>query len=186
MESVKTRARTGAAPKVYPSSSVQEGAELGLDVVIGAFCFVAEGARIGAGTRVQSHTSIWSGVELGEDVFVGPAVTFTNVRRPRARYPRGPSWDRTVVGRGATLGAACVLVAPVRVGDYAMVGAGAVVTRDVPAHAIVAGNPARTIGWACACGESLGRAPKRVPCKRCGAVFSGVTSSRRTLPSDSR
>ena len=168
---VKTRARTGAAPKVYPSSVVQEGAELGRDVVVGAFCFVAKGARIGAGTRIQCHTSVWAGVELGEDVFVGPAATFTNVRRPRARYPRAPHWDATVVERGATIGAAAVLVAPVRVGERAMVGAGAVVTRDVPAHAIVAGNPARVIGFACVCGERLvrgRRAPKRAKCTHCG------------------
>lgn len=147
---------------------------IGEDVVIGAFCFVAKGARVGAGTRIQSHTSVWDGVELGEDVFVGPAATFTNVKRPRARYPRAPNWDRTKVGDGATLGAASVLVAPVVVGPRAMVGAGAVVARDVPAGAIVVGNPAEVIGFACACGERLGRGrrPKRVQCKHCGAWFA--------------
>jgi UDP-2-acetamido-3-amino-2,3-dideoxy-glucuronate N-acetyltransferase len=176
---VRTRERTGAEPKVYASSVVQEGAELGRDVVVGSFCFVATGARVGAGTRIQSHTSVWDGVELGEDVFVGPAATFTNVRRPRARYPRAPHWDRTVVEDGATLGAASVLVAPVRVGANAMIGAGAVVVHDVPPHAIVAGNPARIIGFACACGERIGRgarAPKRAKCKHCGARW---TTSRR-------
>lgn len=152
---------------------VQDGAVLGEDVVIGAFCFVAKGARIGAGTRVQSHTSVWEGVELGEDVFVGPAATFTNVKRPRAKYPRAPRWDRTVVGDGATVGAASVLVAPVVVGARAMIGAGAVVTRDVPASAIACGNPAEIIGFACACGERLsrGRRPKRASCKQCGSAF---------------
>jgi UDP-2-acetamido-3-amino-2,3-dideoxy-glucuronate N-acetyltransferase len=146
---------------------------LGEDVVIGAFCFVAKGARVGAGTRIQSHTSVWDGVELGEDVFVGPSATFTNVKRPRARYPRAPSWDRTKVGDGATLGAASVLVAPVVVGARAMIGAGAVVARDVPAGAIVVGNPAEVVGFACACGERLvrGRRPKRAQCKHCGAWF---------------
>jgi UDP-2-acetamido-3-amino-2,3-dideoxy-glucuronate N-acetyltransferase len=152
---------------------VQEGAVLGKDVVIGAFCFVAKGAVIGAGTRIQSHTSVWAGVELGEDVFVGPAATFTNVKRPRADVSRAPNWDRTYVAGGATIGAAAVLVAPVRVGARAMIGAGAVVTRDVPAHAIATGNPARVTGFACACGERLfrGRQPKRAQCKHCGARF---------------
>jgi len=159
---------------VWPPSVVQEGATIGTDVVIGAFCFVAKGATIGAGTRIQSHTSVWAGVELGRDVFVGPAATFTNVKRPRAHVSRAPNWDRTHVGDGATIGAAAVLVAPVSVGARAMIGAGAVVTRDVPAHAIAAGNPARVVGFACTCGERLfrGRKPKRAECKQCGARFA--------------
>ena len=172
---MKTRPRAGAQPKVYASSVVQEGAELGLDTVVGAFCFVARGARIGAGTRIQSHTSVWDGVELGQDVFVGPAATFTNVRRPRAKWPRKPNWDRTIVEDEASIGAAAVLVAPVRVGARAMIGAGAVVTRDVPSNAIVAGNPASVIGFACACGERLARGarpPKRATCKHCGARWT--------------
>jgi len=171
---VKLRTRTGAKPKVWEPSVVQNGAIVGSDVVIGAFCFVAKGATIGAGTRIQSHTSVWAGVELGQDVFVGPSATFTNVRRPRADVSRAPDWDRTHVGDGATIGAAAVLVAPLRVGARAMIGAGAVVTRDVPAHAIAVGNPARVTGFAFACGERLfrGRRPKRAQCKHCGARFA--------------
>jgi len=165
------RPREGAAPRVYPPSVVAPGAVLGTDVVVGAFCFVAAGAVLGAGTRIQSHTSVWDGVVLGQDVFVGPGAQFTNVHRPRAAFARAPNWDRTVVEDGATLGASATLVAPVRVGRYAMVGAGAVVVRDVPAHAIVAGNPARVIGWACICGETIGRGsdpPAPRPCAACG------------------
>jgi UDP-2-acetamido-3-amino-2,3-dideoxy-glucuronate N-acetyltransferase len=155
---------------VYPPSIVADGARLGADVVVGAFSFVAAGAVIGDGTRIQGHTSVWEGVVLGQDVFVGPAVVFTNVKHPRAAYPRAPHWDRTFVGDGASLGAGCILVAPVRVGPCALVGAGAVVTRDVPAHAIVAGNPARVIGWACACGETVAKgeaAPAGLACDAC-------------------
>lgn len=166
---MERRPRARAAPLVHPPSVVVPGAKLGLDVVVGAFCFVARGAVIGAGTRIQSHTSVWDGVVLGEDVFVGPGAQFTNVRRPRATFPRGPRWDRTLVEDGATIGAQATLVAPVRVGRYALVGAGAVVTRDVPAHAIVAGNPARIIGWACECGETVARASEAPPTFRCAA-----------------
>jgi UDP-2-acetamido-3-amino-2,3-dideoxy-glucuronate N-acetyltransferase len=167
----KPRPRTGAPPRIHEPSVVQPGARLGPDTVVGAFSLIAAGAAVGAGTRIQSHTSVWDGVELGEDVFVGPAAVFTNVRHPRAAWVRAPHWDRTVVEDGATIGAGAVLVAPLRVGRRAMIGAGAVVVRDVPAHAIVAGNPARVIGWACACGETVARGegrPERARCEACG------------------
>jgi UDP-2-acetamido-3-amino-2,3-dideoxy-glucuronate N-acetyltransferase len=171
---MKRRPRAFAAPVIHAPSVVMPGARVGADAVIGAFCFVADGAVIGAGTRVQSHVSVWGGVTLGEDVFVGPAATFTNVRHPRAAFPRSPAhggaWDETRVGDGASIGANASLVAPLQVGRAAMIGAGAVVTRDVPAHAIVVGAPARVAGWACTCGETLARGarrPKRVICKRC-------------------
>jgi UDP-2-acetamido-3-amino-2,3-dideoxy-glucuronate N-acetyltransferase len=167
------RVRTGAPPVVHAPSVVLPGAKIGDDTVIGAFCFVADGAVIGAGTRLQSHVSVWAGVTLGDDVFVGPAVAFTNVRLPRARFPRAPRWDETHVADGASLGANATLVAPVRVGQCAMVGAGAVVTRDVAAHAVVIGAPARVVGWACACGEILkrgARRPRGVTCEACGRV----------------
>src|SRR5579862_4192696 len=108
---MERRARTGAPARVHPPSVVADGAVLGADVVVGAFCFVASGAVVGAGSRIQGHTSVWSGVVLGEDVFVGPGVTFTNVRHPRAAFPRAPRFDGTEVEHGATLGAGSVLVA---------------------------------------------------------------------------
>ncbi len=168
---MQRRRRSGEPPRVYPPTQVLEGAQLGNDVVVGTFCFVASGAVVGAGTRIQSHTSVWDGVVLGEDVFVGPGAQFTNVRHPRAAFPRAPRWDRTIVEDGATLGANATLVAPVRVGKHAVVGAGAVVTHDVPAHAVVAGNPARVVGWACVCGETVARTaakPEAVRCSACG------------------
>jgi acetyltransferase-like isoleucine patch superfamily enzyme len=171
---MQPRARTGASPRIHEPSVVSTGARLGLDTVVGAFCFVASGAVVGAGTRIQGHTSVWAGVELGEDVFVGPAAVFTNVRHPRAAFVRAPHWDRTVVEDGASVGAGAVLVAPLRVGRCAMVGAGAVVVRDVPAHAVVAGNPAEIIGWACRCGETVARGPQRpqqAQCAACGRTL---------------
>jgi UDP-2-acetamido-3-amino-2,3-dideoxy-glucuronate N-acetyltransferase len=171
---MKPRARQNAPPKVYPSALVQPGAKLGKDTVFGAFTFVAKGAVIGSGTRIQGHTSVWDGVVLGEDVFVGPGAMFTNVRRPRAAWIRGPNWDKTLVGDGATIGAHATLVAPVTVGKFAFVGAGAIVTRDVPEHAIVAGNPARVIGWACACGERVARGPRRPRALQCDACRKRV------------
>jgi len=146
---------------------------VGRGTVIGAFCLVAKGAVIGDGCRIQSHTSVWAGVTLERDVLVGPSAVFTNVRHPRARYPRAPDWDATYVEEEASIGANATLVAPVRVGHHAMVGAGAVVTRDVPAHAIVAGNPARVVGWACTCGETCGTGPVAPANLRCGECTEG-------------
>jgi UDP-2-acetamido-3-amino-2,3-dideoxy-glucuronate N-acetyltransferase len=169
---ITKRIPRGALPKIYESAIVMDGAEIGSDVMIGAFCFVAAGAKIGTGTRIQSHTSIWDGVVLKENVFVGPAAMFTNVKHPRVEFPRKSSFDRTLVSRGATIGARAVLVAPVKVGRYAMVGAGAVVTKNVPAHAIVVGNPAHVVGWACECGETIAKTvarPKHAECTHCGA-----------------
>jgi UDP-2-acetamido-3-amino-2,3-dideoxy-glucuronate N-acetyltransferase len=171
------RAPTGAPPRIHEPSVVMAGARIGPDAVVGAFCFIASGAVIGAGTRIQSHTSVWDGVQLGESVFVGPGAIFTNVRHPRAAFPRAPNWDRTVVEDGATIGAGAVLVAPVRVGRCAMVGAGAVVVRDVPAYAIVAGNPARVVGWACACGETVARGERPPVSAACGACGRALDAS---------
>jgi UDP-2-acetamido-3-amino-2,3-dideoxy-glucuronate N-acetyltransferase len=174
---ITKRLPKNALPKIYESAIVMNGAEIGFDVVVGAFCFVAAGAKIGNGCRIQSHTSVWDGVVLKENVFVGPAAMFTNVKHPRVEYSRKAHFDRTLVSRGATIGARAVLVAPVKVGRYAMVGAGAVVTKNVPAHAIVAGNPAKVVGWACECGETISKSatsPKHATCTHCGAKFPSI------------
>lgn len=174
---MQPRTRTGAPPRIHQPTVVLPGAKVGTDTVIGAFCFIACGAVVGAGTRVQSHTSVWDGVELGEDVFVGPGAVFTNVRHPRAALSRAPHWDRTLIEDHATIGAGAIVVAPVRVHRCAMVGAGAVVTRDVPAHAIVVGNPARIYGWACVCGETVARGerkPRHARCAACGLTMGEI------------
>jgi UDP-2-acetamido-3-amino-2,3-dideoxy-glucuronate N-acetyltransferase len=171
---IKRRPHRGDPAKIYPSAIVHPGARIGTDVVIGAFTFVADGAVIGAGTRIQGHTSVFTGVVLGDDVFVGPGATFTNVRHPRAAFPRAPHYALTHVSDGATLGAGSILVAPVHLGANAFVAAGAVVTKDVAPHALVAGNPARVLGWACTCGETLARGarrPKRAQCTHCTREF---------------
>ena len=184
---MKPRPRTGAPARVYPSAVVLPGARLGEDVVVGAFTFVASGAIVGDGTRIQGHTSLWDGVVLGRDVFVGPGAMFTNVRRPRASYSRAPDWDETLVGEGATIGAHATLVAPVSVGPFAMIGAGAVVTKDVPDHAVVAGVPAKIIGWTCDCAGTVVRGrrrPARVACPICASV-SGSRARRSSATSRS-
>jgi len=133
--------------------------------------FVDGGAVIGDWVKIQNNVSVYSGVCIGDEVFVGPSAVFTNVRTPRAQISRADKFVRTVVKRGATLGANVTIVSPVTVGELALVGAGAVVNADVPAHALVVGVPARQIGWVCECGLVLPDRMMGGTCTECGKTY---------------
>ena len=156
----------GEGTRIWAFAHVMQGARVGSDCNICECVFVESGAVVGDGCTLKNGVQIWDGVHLEDHVFVGPNATFTNVSRPRAgrKVPR-EAFERTHVERGATIGAAATIVCGVRIGRSAFVAAGAVVTRDVPAHALVAGVPARRVGWVCACGERLDDA---LTCPRCG------------------
>jgi UDP-2-acetamido-3-amino-2,3-dideoxy-glucuronate N-acetyltransferase len=145
----------GPGTKIWHFSHVVQGARIGENCVVGQGCYVAGSAVIGNRVRVQNHVSVFDGVQLEDDVFCGPGVTFTNVRRPRSEFPKHGEYETTLVRRGATLGAGCTVVCGIVLGEYCFVAAGAVVTKDVPAHALVAGVPARWVGWVSRCGEDL-------------------------------
>ena len=150
---------------IHPSAIVDEGAQLGEGTQVWHFAHVCAGAHVGAGcslgqgvyvgndvligrnVKVQNHVSVFDAVTLEDDVFCGPSMVFTNVHNPRAAVPRKAEYRRTLVKHGATLGANCTIVCGTTIGEYAFVGAGAVVNRDVPAFALVVGVPARRIGW---------------------------------------
>ena len=157
-------ARIGAGSKIWHFCHVMAGARIGPQCVLGQNVFVAGEARIGARCRIQNNVSIYDGVALGEDVFVGPSAVFTNVRNPRAEVSRRSAFERTIVGRGATIGANATIVCGVTIGEWAFVGAGAVVTRDVAPHVVVTGVPARRRGWICRCGETRGSAKEIAQC----------------------
>jgi UDP-2-acetamido-3-amino-2,3-dideoxy-glucuronate N-acetyltransferase len=160
-------ARIGADTKVWHFCHVMAGARIGARCVLGQSVFVAAAAVVGDGCRIQNNVSIYDGVALDQDVFVGPAATFTNVRTPRAHINQRSAFLQTAVGRGATIGANATIVCGVTIGAHAFVAAGAVVTRDVPAHALVSGVPARRRGSICACGRTRGSLAKVRRCA-CG------------------
>ena len=135
---------------ILPNSTIGENCTIGQNVMIGA------NVRIGKGCKIQNNVSIYDGVELADDVFCGPSCVFTNINIPRAEISRKGEFLRTVVGRGASIGANATIICGHRLGEYCFVGAGTVVTGDVPAFALMAGNPARQIGWVSKAGERLG------------------------------
>jgi UDP-2-acetamido-3-amino-2,3-dideoxy-glucuronate N-acetyltransferase len=153
------------------------GARIGRACNIGQNVVVSPDVVIGDNVKIQNNVSVYTGVILEDDVFCGPSMVFTNVVNPRSHVPRRGEYQRTLVQRGASLGANCTVVCGHTIGRYAFVGAGAVITRDVPDFALVVGNPARVAGWVCQCGVKLasGRAvPAEVVCPACGTSFEGV------------
>lgn len=173
---VGPRARVGAGSRIWHHCHVMDGAVVGEGCVLGQNCFVQEGAVLGDRVRLQNNVSVYKGVVLADDVFCGPSAVFTNVVRPRAHVSRRDEFAGTHVGRGATIGANATVVCGHDIGAFAFVAAGAVVTRSVPAHALVVGQPARVAGWVCRCGEKLElpaapEAGAAALCHRCDASW---------------
>jgi UDP-2-acetamido-3-amino-2,3-dideoxy-glucuronate N-acetyltransferase len=126
------------------------------------------GTRIGNNVKIQNNVSIYEGVELEDDVFCGPSCVFTNVRNPRSHVSRKHEYQKTLVRRGTTIGANATIICGVTLGEYAFIGAGAVVTTDVPPHALMVGVPARRVGWMCQCGVQLVVSAGAAECGACG------------------
>ena len=165
---VEANVAIGEGTKIWRLSHLRSAASVGADCNLGRNVFVDVGVTIGARCKIQNNVSVYEGVTLEDDVFVGPSAVFTNDRTPRAFG----AWEvvPTVVRRGASIGGGAVIVCGVEIGEHAMVGAGAVVTRDVEADRLVLGNPARPVGWVCRCGNVVSRAesrPDRLECDNC-------------------
>jgi UDP-2-acetamido-3-amino-2,3-dideoxy-glucuronate N-acetyltransferase len=177
-----------AKPFIHESAYVDEGAQIGADTKVWHFCHVLVGAvigelsslvqnvvvmngvKIGNNVKIQNNVSVYEGVELSDDVFCGPSMVFTNVINPRSHVSRKKEYKKTPVGRGATIGANATILCGITLGEYAFVGAGSVVTRDVPAFALMVGVPARKIGWMCQCGERLSD-KNPTSCSVCGTKY---------------
>ena len=166
----------GAGTKIWHFSHVMTGARIGERCNIGQNVVVSPQVVIGNNVKIQNNVSIYTGVTLEDDVFCGPSMVFTNVVNPRSEVSRKDEYRPTLVKRGASLGANCTIVCGYTIGAYAFVGAGAVVTRDVPDYALVVGNPERVAGWVCDCGVKLANGanpPAAARCTACGASYEG-------------
>jgi UDP-2-acetamido-3-amino-2,3-dideoxy-glucuronate N-acetyltransferase len=168
-------ARLGRGTKIWHFSHILSGTVIGENCNIGQNVVAGPDVRIGNRCKIQNNVSVYKHVTLEDDVFCGPSVVFTNVFNPRARIRKMDDARPTLVQRGATLGANCTVVCGVTIGRYAFVGAGAVVTKDVPDHALVYGNPAVARGWVCECGEKLG---EDMRCGACGKSLPEICRMR--------
>ena len=161
----------GNGTKIWHFSHVMPGAVIGERCNLGQNVVVMPGTRIGNNVKIQNNVSIYEGVELEDDVFCGPSCVFTNVMNPRSHVPRKHEYRRTLVKRGGSIGANATILCGVTLGEYAFIGAGAVVTADVPAYGLMVGVPARRVGWMCQCGERLHPSAGRAACDVCGATY---------------
>ena len=148
-------AEVGSGTKIWHFCHVMKTAHIGKDCSIGQNTFIAGNSIIGDGVKIQNNVSIYEGVVIEDDVFLGPSMVFTNVINPRSHVNRKDEYRTTLVRRGVTIGANATIVCGVTLGEYAFVGAGAVVSGDVPAYALVYGVPAHQQGWMCQCGIAL-------------------------------
>jgi len=161
----------GDGTKIWHFSHIMPGAVIGERCNLGQNVVVMPGTRIGNNVKIQNNVSIYEGVTLEDDVFCGPSCVFTNVMNPRSHVSRKHEYLPTLVRRGATIGANATVVCGVTLGEYAFIGAGAVVTADVPAFALMLGVPARQAGWMCQCGVRLNVAGGSARCAACGAGY---------------
>ena len=161
----------GQGTRIWHFCHIFSGAKIGEDCNFGQNVMVGPEVVVGKGCKIQNNVSIYKGVTLEDHVFCGPSMVFTNIYNPRAHIRKMDQVRPTLVKKGATLGANCTILCGVTIGRYALVGAGAVVVRDVLNHALAVGNPASRIGWVCECGERL---DDDLKCDYCGKIFESI------------
>jgi UDP-2-acetamido-3-amino-2,3-dideoxy-glucuronate N-acetyltransferase len=171
-------ASIGDGTNVWHFCHIMPGAVIGERCNLGQNVVVMSGVRLGDNVKVQNNVSIYEGVELEDDVFCGPSMVFTNVLNPRSHISRKNEYRKTLVRRGATIGANATIVCGVTLGEYSFIGAGAVVTTSVAPYALMVGVPAKRIGWMCQCGERLPDTGTGT-CKACGSSYERATDGLR-------
>jgi UDP-2-acetamido-3-amino-2,3-dideoxy-glucuronate N-acetyltransferase len=161
----------GEGTKIWHFTHIMSGAQIGAGCIIGQNVFVSSQARLGNNIKIQNNVSIFDGVILEDDVFCGPSMVFTNVFNPRSFISRMKELRKTLVRKGATIGANATIVCGNTVGQYAFIGAGSVVTKNVPDYALVYGNPGEVKGWVCQCAEAMNFRSGKGVCKACGKKY---------------
>jgi UDP-2-acetamido-3-amino-2,3-dideoxy-glucuronate N-acetyltransferase len=172
----------GEGTKIWHFSHIMKNCKIGKDCNFGQNVHIASGVHVGNNVKIQNNVSLYTGVILEDDVFCGPSMVFTNVMTPRSHVNRKSEYQKTLIKRGASLGANSTVVCGSTVGCYAFVGAGAVVTKDVPDHALVVGVPARQIGWSCQCGVRLEANGDFWECAACGAKYLPTDTGLGSIP----
>ena len=166
---VDDNVKIGEGTKIWYFCHIQKGAVIGKNCSLGQNVNVSNNVTIGDGVKIQNNVAIYEGVELEDNVFCGPSMVFTNDLTPRSRFPKGSAgYKKTLVKHDATLGANCTIVCGHTIGEFATIAAGAVVTKDVIPHALMAGVPAQRIGWVCECGQVL---DGNLTCHDCGKKY---------------
>lgn len=164
---VSPTAKIANGTKVWNLAQIRDDAEIGSNCTISRNAYVGLGVKIGDGVKIHNNASVYCGTTIEDEVLIGPGVTFTNFHTPRASVALWEK-DPTLVKKAASIGAHAVILPGIEIGEYAMVGAGAVVTKNVPAHALVYGNPAKIINYVCFCGEKIN---KEMKCEKCESTI---------------
>ena len=170
---VSIEAQIGENTKIWNLAQVRESAVIGNDCIISKNVYIDSGVRIGHRVKIQNNVNVYHGVEVEDDVFLGPSMTFTNDFYPRA-FNQDWKIKKTIVKRGASLGANVTVVCGNTIGEFSMIGSGSVVTKDVPPYALMVGNPARQIGWVCMCGQKM---KEDLVCPVCGKAYRRIGNS---------
>ncbi|MDF1498757.1 MAG: DapH/DapD/GlmU-related protein [Patescibacteria group bacterium] len=173
---IQNGAEIGEGTRIWHNSQVLSGAQIGKDCTIGHNCLIGSKAKLGKGVKIECNTDVWDLITLEDYVFVGPSAVFTNDPNPRAKYPKSKfpefgRWVETKVKEGASIGANATIICGNNIGKWAFIGAGSVVTKDVPDYALVIGVPAKIVGWVCECGNKLEFIGGKAICKICNREY---------------
>jgi len=183
---VSDKAKIGSGTRIWQNSQILPKAKIGKDCVVGHNCFIGSKVKLGKGVKLESNIDVWDLVTLQDYVFVGPSVVFTNDPNPRAKYPKKKypqygKWLPTLVKEGASIGANATIICGNTIGKWAFIGAGSVVTKNVPDYAIVAGVPGKPIGWVCECGNKLKFEKEKAKCLKCKRKYKNKNNKVKQI-----